>query len=243
MNGYLCYSDKMGILLFESLDGDSWDRSMQPIYVEREGTDMANKLNSFMDHQWDGFYTSQKRQSRFPAVIQGNKGSVYTLNFTGSPAKNMRFAVKSMEKLTGFTVTIFYPSAESRQVFANGEYIEYNQWDLDINQYGNVTQQFCGENRYVGVRNYLEFYITGECEIVVRPRNAIQTMVRMEFTMEEFYSEIGGPTRFVDRLCGVLGIHASEVKIVSVYEGSLIINYELMVPDDSQEELEALEKL
>jgi hypothetical protein len=58
MNGYLCYSDKMGILLFESLDGDSWDRSMQPIYVEREGTDMANKLNAFMDHQWDGFYTS-----------------------------------------------------------------------------------------------------------------------------------------------------------------------------------------
>ena len=50
MNGYLCYSDKMGVLLFESLDGDNMDRSMQPIYVEREGTQMANKLNAFMDH-------------------------------------------------------------------------------------------------------------------------------------------------------------------------------------------------
>ena len=68
-------------------------------------------------------------------------------------------------------------------------------------------------------------------------------MVRMEFTMEEFYSRIGGPTRFVDRLCGVLGIHSSEVKIVSVYEGSLIINYELMVEDDSQDALEELEAL
>lgn len=36
--------------MFESLDGDNMDRSMQPIYVEREGTKMANKLNSFMDH-------------------------------------------------------------------------------------------------------------------------------------------------------------------------------------------------
>lgn len=60
--------------------------------------------------------------------------------------------------------------------------------------------------------------------------------------MKEFYSTIGGPTRFVDRLCGVLGIHASQVKIVSVYEGSLIINYELVVDDDSEEDLEALEK-
>ena len=67
-------------------------------------------------------------------------------------------------------------------------------------------------------------------------------MVRMEFTMEEFYSTIGGPTRFVDRLCGVLGIHASEVKIVSVYEGSLIVNYELFVDGDDESDLEALKK-
>ena len=114
---------------------------------------------------------------------------------------------------------------------------------MAANQYGNITQRFCGENRYIGVRNILEFYITPECTIVIRPRNAIQTMVRMEFTMEEFFYVGGGPTRFVDRLCGVLGIHSSEVKIVSVYEGSVIVNYELTVEDDSQEALEDLQKL
>jgi hypothetical protein len=94
------------------------------------------------------------------------------------------------------------------------------------------------------VKNILEFYITADCEIVIRPRNAIQTMVRMEFTMQEFFKvEIGGTTRFVDRLCGVLGLHSSQVKIVSVYEGSVIINYELLVDDDDEDALEALSKL
>lgn len=47
-----------------------WDRSMQPIYVEKDGTDIYNKLNSFMDHIWDGFYTGQVRMSRFPTLIE-----------------------------------------------------------------------------------------------------------------------------------------------------------------------------
>ena len=37
-----------------------------------------------------------------------------------------------------------------------------------------------------------------------------------------------------------LGIHASTVKIVSVYEGSLIINYEISVDDDDEDALNAI---
>jgi len=53
----------------------------------------------------------------------------------------------------------------------------------------------------------------------------------MEWTLDEFFSG-GGTTTFVDRITASLGIHASEVKIVSVYEGSLVVNYEVSVPDD-----------
>lgn len=49
--------------------------------------------------------------------------------------------------------------------------------------------------------------------------------------MEAFFAD-GGTTNFIDRLTGSLGIHASNVKIVSVYEGSLIINYEISADDD-----------
>jgi hypothetical protein len=57
MNLWTCKNDDLGILQFESEDPDTMDRSMQPILARLEGTDMNNKVNSFMDHVWDGFYT------------------------------------------------------------------------------------------------------------------------------------------------------------------------------------------
>jgi len=66
-----CSDRKIGVLLFESLDGDTWDRSVQPINITEEVDYSENRynniLNSAMDHVWDGFYTGQLRLSRFPA--------------------------------------------------------------------------------------------------------------------------------------------------------------------------------
>jgi len=53
----------------------------------------------------------------------------------------------------------------------------------------------------------------------------------MEWTMDEFFDN-GGTTAFVDRVSGSLGIHASEIKVVSVYEGSLVVNYDVVIEDD-----------
>lgn len=74
----------------------------------------------------------------------------------------------------------------------------------------------------------------------------------MEWTFAEFFAD-GGTTKFVDRLAASLGIHGSEIKIVSVYEGSLIIDYfivnavndmiALELTKKKQEELMALDKL
>jgi hypothetical protein len=103
-NMWMCEQSKLSMLLFESEDTDNRDRSMQPIYVQqivpdtkKNATDpgMNSKLNSFMDHVWDGFYSGQVRESRFPAVVYAPKGSVYNLTFSGSPAKKMRFELKS----------------------------------------------------------------------------------------------------------------------------------------------------
>jgi hypothetical protein len=46
----------------------------------------------------------------------------------------------------------------------------------------------------------------------------------LEWSLSDFYSN-GGSTKLVDRISASLGIHASEIKIVAVYEGSLVINY------------------
>ena len=61
-----CTNRNLGVLLFESLDADRLDRSVQPVILSNEETGYENRINSFMDHGWDGFYTSQKRLSRFP---------------------------------------------------------------------------------------------------------------------------------------------------------------------------------
>lgn len=62
----------------------------------------------------------------------------------------------------------------------------------------------------------------------------------MEWTLEAFFAD-GGTTKFVDRLAGALGIHASTIKVVSVYEGSVVINYVINVDDDDQDELDAIQ--
>ena len=108
---------------------------MQPIYSAMQGTEMSNKLNSFMDHVWDGFYTGQTRQSRFPALVYAPKGSVYDMTFTGSPAKNMQFKLMSQDNKAGMTVRIAYPSAQSRAITLNGKIVEMNQGDEGLKGY------------------------------------------------------------------------------------------------------------
>jgi hypothetical protein len=57
-------------------------------------------------------------------------------------------------------------------------------------------------------------------------------MVRMEWTVDEFFNN-GGTTTFIDRVAGSLGIHASTIKVVRVYEGSVVLNYDI-TPDNGQ---------
>jgi hypothetical protein len=46
----------------------------------------------------------------------------------------------------------------------------------------------------------------------------------MEWTLSEFYAD-GGTTTFADRVSAALGIHASQVKVVAVYYGSVNVEY------------------
>jgi len=48
------------------------------------------------------------------------------------------------------------------------------------------------------------------------------TAVRMDWTLDEFYSN-GGVTSFANRVAAALGIHVSTIKVVAVYEGSVVV--------------------
>jgi len=109
------------------------DRSMQPIYVSEVGKpEYKNKVNSQMDHVWDNFYAGQKRQSRFPIIINVNQAE-WDLDFTGTPAKNMYFELNHDDPKKGVTLRIAYPSAGSYSITdKDDKLIEMNQWDDKI---------------------------------------------------------------------------------------------------------------
>lgn len=63
----------------------------------------------------------------------------------------------------------------------------------------------------------------------------------MSWSLDEFFGG-GGTTTFSDRLAASLGIHASTIKVVSVYTGSLVVNYEIAPTADQPISLEAVSK-
>jgi len=85
-----------------------------------------------------------------------------------------------------------------------------------------IERTKCGENRYVGLANYMEFYIEPGCEIILKARDSIQSSVRMQWTLEEFYAD-DRVSDFIDRLASVLGIPPNRIYVPSVYEGSVIV--------------------
>jgi len=240
MNTYSCQKKSLSILHFESKDADFMDRAVQPVYTKMQGTEISNKLNAQMDHVWDGFYTGQLRQTRFPSIIDAGKGSTYDITYTGTPPKKQVFELYSMDPEAEVVVRIAYPSAVAYEVQVAGARVEMNQWsDLEKN-YGPIKRTSCGENRYLAVQNILEFYLKRDCTITIQPRNAIMTKVRMEWTVEDFYAK-GGTTTFVDRIAASLGIHASTIKVVGVYEGSLIVDYNIFSDTNDNAQLQTIQ--
>lgn len=97
-NFRICSGNSWALLNFESLDGDRSDRGVQPVFITTKATTGYNiKLNSFMDHVWDGFYTGQIRLSRFPTLIDTSLVATtagenfYDVVFTGTPPLTQRY--------------------------------------------------------------------------------------------------------------------------------------------------------
>ena len=102
---------------------------------------------------------------------------------------------------------------------------EYTPWDSSIGGPAALTKrEGCGENRFVGVVSFLEFYLTADCEILVEPLDQIFTNVRLSWTLEEFYAD-GGVTAFADRVAAALGVPSYRIKTVAVYEGSVFVDF------------------
>jgi len=98
-------------ITFESLDSDKRDRSSQPIWVNSTDadSDFSNKLNAFMDHVWDGFYTGQLRMQKFVSIVDLSYD--YNLYYSGTPPNKQYFVLDGAETGEGSVFKILYPNA------------------------------------------------------------------------------------------------------------------------------------
>lgn len=117
------------------------------------------------------------------------------------------------------------------------------KWNTDIGAPDYLSKKAgCGENRFVGVRNFMDIFLTPGCKLEIRPRDAVLTNVRIAWTLNEFYAD-GGTDKFADRVAAALNIHKSRVKVVAVYEGSVKIQYFIMAEPADKDPIATIEKL
>ncbi len=49
----------------------------------------------------------------------------------------------------------------------------------------------------------------------------------MNWTMNQFFAD-GGTTKFVDRVAASLGLKPANIKVVSVYQGSVVVDFTIV---------------
>lgn len=112
-------------------------RMVSPIIVESVNLTAVNRLNSFMDHIWDGFYTGQLRMSRWPALIQTGNNFVYNINYTGTAPSVQRFTLIADAGAVIVRIRYTRPGAYVIKDQA-GNLIKANEWDNTLRMPGLI---------------------------------------------------------------------------------------------------------
>ena len=115
-------------------------------------------------------------------------------------------------------------------------------WDITIENWAVPTGKYCGENRFLGVWNTLQFWLEPGCVLYIRPRDAIMLAIRLEWTFKEFFQS-DGVGKFTDRMAASLGIHRADLKVVQVYEGSVIVEFQVFTEEGDENPTETLQNI
>jgi len=126
-NAWICTNRNIGVMIFDNQDPDRMDRALQPVYIQNKDG-FNNRLNAYMDHCWDGFYTCQKRESRFPSIVYQQRD--YNIEFTGTPPSKQEFRLYGRIGSPGFVVTIKYNAAGAYTIYdQNRNEVQATPWD------------------------------------------------------------------------------------------------------------------
>ena len=240
-NAYFCTSPQWAQLTFDSQDSDASTRILSPINVTTSDG-YRNDLNNFQDHDWDGFYTSLKRLSRYPAVVQ--TGQDYSLRFTSTVPDVLRWQLQGGLDAESITVQYAYDTTQSVRITdSDGNLITQTviaSGATGVSTLASVTT--CGANTHQTTTMQVTIRLTGEsdCVLYASLANSVQVSVRYEISVSDFYSQ-SGTTAFIDRIAAVLGINPASIRVVQVVSGSTIVYafIDSTIQDSDEDSLEA----
>jgi len=223
MNGYICNNLNWGLLTFESLDADRQTRLITPINIS-SADGFRNDINTYMDHGWDGFYTSLLRLSRFHSIVQTNKN--YLIEYKGTLPNVLRFQLQAADPSDWVVARQRYTNPQIVLVLKKGQQIKPNIPRNGVNI--SVTDP-CGANVYHGGEQTIEFKMTGEatCDINLVVSNGVKGEVRYKMDIDDFFRQ-DGPSAFIDNVAWILGIDLTRVRVTNVIKGSTIVSFEVL---------------
>ena len=226
----MCQHNALGVMLWESEDDDVMERNAAPVFVEDKERGFNNKVNGYMN-----------RYQRFVSLIDVSRN--YTIWYTGTPPKKQKFTLYSDSREPGSLITLRYIDAGAYKLYHEDKTLAIpTDWDHDIENWAVPTGKYCCENRFIGVYNILEFWLKPGCTCYVRPRDAIMLAIRLEWTVKAFFQE-GGIGKFTDRMAASLGIHKADLKVVQVYEGSVIVDFQVLTSEGDPDPTTTLQGL
>ena len=196
------------------------------ITIEKEGADVLK----ITDRSWWTVFSNdvfQKRYNRFAVVLLANH--TYNFTFSSEPPKDMRFQIQKSDKYRYYeeewaAVKIYYPVKNSIRVRVKGRTVD----PLVVNNSNTESSlsKICGGNKFYYNDQIIEFMVNGDrtCFPRVTLTNSIYLHTKFNMDLKTFY-EMDGVTKFIDRICALLKIQDySRVKIVGVYEGSVVVD-------------------
>ena len=227
INGHICERSDFGVLEYESIAPDKNLRMVWPVYLSYDEGLWRTKTNAYIEWEWEGNEPLNKRLGRFISIVTLNKH--YDMEFESEPPADMRLQFQRRKLETGendvyMVVRLTHARPNSIRVMNGGSIIKPISL-LDNDGENPLDTTVCGSNKYFYENNTIHFVVTGQmgCMVRVSLTNSLKLTARFSMDINDFFTA-QGETKFVDRLCALLGItDTSRVKIVGIHTGSTIV--------------------
>ena len=211
---YTCSSLNWAIMTFQSLDSDREERIFSPINITTSDG-YTNDINSMMDHCWDGFYTCQRRMSRFPALVR--TGNNYEVSATGTLPEKFQFQLFGATNDTDWVLANVHYMQGTAVTIQDGQGNEIKPKIIGPKEDTSFDSAGCGKYTFEPSTNYITFKLTGaaDCRLTLTITNTVYASVRYAMSVDDFYS-VNGPTNFIDNIAAVLQIPLYKIRVVTI---------------------------